>query len=277
MKNLFALIWRNNFFLLFLILQSICFFLMVSNKKYHQASFLNSTNKAVANVNKLVSAVTQYINLKENNEALSRENAALKSLFPDVFYIDSAQKIVKHDTLYKQQYTFTPARIINNSVNRRNNYLTLDKGTAQGVGPGMAVITSQGIVGVVKDVSEHYSSVMSVLHKEFKLSVRVKKNGYIGSLVWEGYNSAYVTLDYIARHVPVAKGDTIVTSNFSSIFPEGVMVGTIDNVDDVAGDFFKIRVKLSADLGSLTYVYVVNNLMRNEQVKLEEGQVQDDH
>jgi rod shape-determining protein MreC len=257
------------------LLQSICFYLIIRNKNFHQAGFINSTNKVATSVNNIVSAVTEYISLKESNEALSRENAALKTLMPDVFYIDSVQQRLVNDTQLLQQYTFTPAKVINNSFNRRNNYLTLNKGTRHGIDTGMAVVNSSGVVGIVKNVSPHYSSVMSLLHKDTRLSARIKKNNYIGSIVWnDGVDPDRVTLNDIARHVPVAKGDTIVTSSYSAIFPEGIMVGTVESIDQNSGmNFFKITVKLSTNFRNLTTVFVVNNLMKTEQLQVQEGQV----
>jgi rod shape-determining protein MreC len=187
-----------------------------------------------------------------------------------VYYIDSALKKVVTDTIRKQQYTFLTARVVNNSINRRNNYLTLNKGSLQGVQAEMGVICPDGIVGIVKDVSEHFSSVISVLHKDSRISTKIKKNGYIGSLMWEGYNAGYAILKDIPKHVKLAVGDTLVTSQFSAIFPEGIMVGVIDKFDSKPGDFYLIDVKLSTDFDNLSYVYLVTNVLKEEQKKLEE-------
>ena len=224
----------------------------------------------------MVSSVTDYINLRTTNDALARQNAGLKSLIPDVYYIDSALTRISTDTVLKQQYTFINSRVVNNSVNRRNNYLTLNKGSNQGVLPEMGVISGDGIVGIVKDVSEHFCSVMSFLHKDSKISARLKKSGYIGSMVWDGYNEKFAVLKDIAKHVQVLKGDTIVTSSFSSIFPEDVMIGTVTEVNQETGDNFQdIKVELSTQFGTLTYVYIVTNLLKSEQQELEELQKND--
>src|SRR5205823_15038916 len=186
--------------------------------KFHHASFVNSTNTAAAKVNEFVSSITDYVKLKKTNEALARQNAAMHRLMPGAFYIDSVLKQNVHDTIHKQQYTFMTAKVVNNSVNRRNNYLTLDKGSQQGVQPEMGVMCAEGVVGIVKDVSEHFCSVLSVLHKDTRISAKVKKSGYIGSLVWDGgYNFRQASLKDIALHVKLAKGDTIITSTYSSI------------------------------------------------------------
>jgi rod shape-determining protein MreC len=276
MRNLFILLWKNNFFILFLLIESFCAFLIVQNNNFQHASFINSTNEVAAHIHSVVSEITDYINLRASNEALARENAGLRSFMPDIFYVDSVQKKITNDSVYKQQYTFMPAKVINNSTNRRNNYLTLDKGSAQGVKPEMGVISSKGIVGIVKDVSEHFCSVISILHKDSRISTKIKKSSYIGSLVWEGYKSDYATLNDIPKHVILAKGDTLITSSFSAIFPEGILIGTIADFEPRAGDnFYSIDVKLSTDFNNLNYVYIVNNIFKEEQKKLEETQAHD--
>ena len=276
MRNLFLFLWKYNFFIFFLILEAFSGYLIVQNNNFQRASFINSTNKVAAEVNTMVSAVTEYINLRAANDALSRQNASLRTLIPDVFYIDSALKQLVVDTIHKQQYTFLTAKVVNNSINRRNNYLTLNKGSMQGIKPEMGVVSAEGIVGIVKDVSEHYCSVLSFLHKDTRISARFKKSGYIGSMVWEGSDATHGALTDIAKHVKISLGDTIVTSSFSSIFPEGVMIGTVDEVDPNTGNNFQdIRVKLSTSFGNLTYVYIISNLYKDEQRKLEENQTND--
>ena len=272
MRNLFLFLWRYNFFIFFLLLEACCIYLIVQNSKYRRASFINSTNRVAAEVNSGVSAVTEYINLRTTNEALARQNATLRGLFPDVYYIDSALRRTVSDTNYRQQYTFLTAKVVNNSVNRRSNYLTLDRGSLQGVKPEMGVICPDGVVGIVKDVSEHYCSVISFLHKDSRISARIRKNGYIGSMVWGGTDDAHGQLTDIAKHVKLAPGDTIVTSSFSAIFPEGVMIGVIDRVNPETSDNFQdIDVKLSTPFASLSYVYIVGNLYKEEQRALEDS------
>lgn len=271
MRNLFIFLWKYNFFIFFLLLETLCGYLIVQNNNFQHASFINSSNRTAAKVNSAVSSVTDYINLRSANEALSRENAALKSLLPDVFYIDSAITKIEKDSALKQQYNFMTAKVINNSVNRRNNYLTLDRGSLQGVDHEMGVICSEGIVGIIKDVSPHYCSVMSFLHKDSRISARIKKNGYIGSLVWNGIDPYHGKLNDIAKHVKVTRGDTVVTSSFSSIFPENILIGVIDQVESSSGGNFQdISVKLSTPYDKLSYVYIVSNLFKTEQRTLEE-------
>jgi rod shape-determining protein MreC len=271
MRNLFLFLWRHHFFILFLFIEAISILLIVQNSNFHHASVVNSTNKVAAKLNEGISSVTEYVKLKNTNEALARQNAALRTLMRDAYYIDSALKKNITDTIYRQQYGYITAKVISNSTNRRNNYLTLNRGKMQGIAPEMGVICAQGVVGIVKDVSDHYASVISLLHKEFQVSAMIKKNGFYGPLVWGGYDAEHGSLKDIARHVVLHNGDTVVTSGFSGVFPEGIMIGTIEKFEAKAGDnFYNISVKLSTDFGSLSHVFVVTNTMKDEQRQLEE-------
>jgi rod shape-determining protein MreC len=194
-------------------------------------------------------------------------------MLPQVYYVDTAEIKKVNDTIHHQQYSFITAKVINNSVNRRNNYLTLNAGSLQGIKPEMGVISSEGIVGIVKDTSKHFCSVMSFLHKDSKISAKLKKSGYIGSLVWDGYDASRASLKDIALHVQFAKGDTIVTSSYSSIFPEDIMIGRVEDFETKAGDnFYDITIRLSTDFSKLSYVYIVNNVLKEEQQQLEQIQ-----
>ena len=271
MRNLFLFLWKYNFFIFFLLIETLCGYIIVQNNNFKRTTFINSANAVAAKTNTVVSSVTEYIDLRKANDALSRENASLKTLLPDVFYVDSALRHIMNDTILKQQYSFITAKVINNSTNRRNNYLTLNKGRNQGISPEMGVICSDGIVGIVKDVSDHFCSVISFLHKDSRFSARILKSGYIGSMVWNGFDETHGKLNDIAKHVIVSKGDTIITSSFSSIFPEGVIIGTVDDVTSSGGNNFQdISVKLTTPFGRLSYVYVISNIYKDEQKVLEE-------
>jgi rod shape-determining protein MreC len=278
MRLLFLLLWRNNFTLLFVLLLSFCFYLMVQNSKFQQASVLNASNAVVANTMQGVNYVREYINLKANNEQLAKENANLQNRLKESMYGSSVMRDTIHDTLFLQQYSYITARVINNSINRRNNYLTLDKGSVNGIKPEMGVISSQGIIGIVKQVSPHFCTVMSLLHKDTRVSAKFKKNEFFGSLVWDGEDPHYGTLKEIDKTVPVKRGDTIVTTAFSSIYPSGLMIGTVENSEVESGSHFhNIKVKFSASFQNLSYVYIIDHLLKNEQRSLEEATSQNDH
>lgn len=271
MKNLFILLWRNNFTLLFLLLFTFCAYLVIQNNRFQQVSVFNSTNRAAATVLEAVNYVKEYINLRENNANLARENARLKTLMPDSYYEFGAVRNIVSDSSHKQQYSYINARVVNNSVNRRNNFLTLDKGSLHGIKKDMGVISSRGVVGIVKDVSPHYCTVMSVLHKNTRISTRFRKNNYFGSLVWDGTDNREATLLDIAKHVKFSVGDSLVTTTYSAIFPEGVPVGVVKSSEIRKGDnFYRITVSLSTNFSNLSHVYVIDNLLKQEQSALEE-------
>lgn len=269
MRNLFQLLWNNNFFLLFVILQGACFYLIVDEQKYHQAAVLNSANSSVAKIMTTVNQAKEYLALRQNNELLATENAQLKALDTTKFFDLQTKQATIKDSTYTIQYTYTVAKVVNNNSNKRNNFLTLDKGLANGIKPDMGVISAGGVVGVVKDVSEHFATVQSILHSKTKASVRLK-NGFYGPLTWDGVDPKFATLSDISANVLVHKGDTIITTSFSTLFPEGILVGYVEKVEaNPAGDYLKIKVRLSTNFTNLSYVYIVNNKFKLEQQKLE--------
>jgi rod shape-determining protein MreC len=274
MRNLFQFLWRNNFLLLFLLLEGACVYLMAENNNYHNASVLNSSNKLTATIYGGVNYVTEYIYLKENNHWLADENVKLRMQLASARKDTSVIRTVVKDTVFNQQYIFIHARAINNTVTKRNNYLTLDKGSAAGIAPEMGVVTANGIVGIVKDVSPNFSTVISFLHIKSKVSARFKNSNYFGSLVWEDDNNASTaTLKDIPKHVMFKTGDSLVTTSFSNLYPENIFLGTVKHSEIKPGDnFYTITVKLSTDFYSLTHVYVVKDLLKNEQQKLEAAQ-----
>ena len=224
-----------------------------------------------------VNYVMEYINLKENNASLAQENANLKGRMPESYYSNQSLRTFIDDTTLTQQYTYITARVVNNSVNRRNNYLTLDKGSLHGIHSDMGVISSSGVVGIVKDVSRHYCTVMSVLHKNTRISTKFLHNNYFGSLVWNGGDIRMAMLTDVAKHVKFQKGDTLVTTQYSAVFPEGIMVGVVRGFDIDPGDnFYSITVSLSTDFANLSHVYIVDNMFKNEQQQLENNSLASD-
>ena len=271
MRTLFLSLWRYNFFLLFLLLELFCFYLIVANNNFHRSVFINSTLSLSTSVQGGMDSFRKYINLNDENKKLREENAYLHSLIPSAFAYDSSTVTKVADTSRHQQYSFFAARIISNSVNRRKNYLLLDEGNSNGIQSGMGVISSKGVIGIVKDVSDHYCSVMSLLHKDSRVSARFRKNSYFGSLTWDGENPLYATLSDVPKHVVFTPGDTIETSSYSSVYPEGVLIGTItESRLDAGGNFFVCKIKLFEDFQKLSSVYVVNYLFKEERKTIEE-------
>ena len=270
MRNLILFIWKHYFVFLFLILETVCVYLVVQNNFYQRAKFINSSNLVSANILQTYSNVQNYFYLKNANENLIKENAELRSHSLVSFAAMVNNEYVINDTTYHQKYTYTSANVLNNSTNRRNNYLTLDKGTKQGIKQDMAVITSNGIVGSVKDVSDNFCTVMSMLHSKTIISSKIKKDGSFGPLSWDGADFSIATLNDIPTHVKLLKGDTITTSANSTIFPQNILIGTVESFEQKSGEiFYTVKVKLSTDFKKLTHVYIVNNMMKEEQEALE--------
>jgi len=271
MRNLLRFLWKYSNFVLFILMEVFCLYLVFQNNSFQKAGWINSSNAFAGNVFTTVNSIKEYFALKETNELLAAENARLRnqSLGSYAKYITSST--VVNDTILKQQYTYIPAEVVNNSVNRRNNYLTLNRGYKQGITSDMAVITSNGIIGYTKDVSANFCTVLSILNKDAKISAKIKRFGELGSLIWEGGDYRFGLLQDIGTHVKILKGDTIVTSNFSDIFPSNIVIGTVESfAPREGGEFYNIKVKYSGNLKNVTHVYIINNILREEKKNLEE-------
>jgi rod shape-determining protein MreC len=272
MRNLFQFLWKYNVFILFLILEIIAFTLIIKNTNYQRAVIISSSNKITGSILEISSNISQYFGLRKANKILANENAMLKSLSKNSYIVTDNNIIEVNDTLYRQQYEYISAMVINNSVNRRNNYLTLNKGFKQGITKDMAVIAPNGVIGIVTTTSENFSSVISILHEKSRLVAKIKKNDYPGTLIWKGNNSYYADLTDVPTHVEVEIGDTIVTGSYSNLFPEGILIGTVAEVSNKKGeDFLSIKVLFSIDYRCVTWVYVVKNLMKEELENLIEN------
>jgi len=269
MRNFFLLIRKYNFFIVFLLLEVISGILLVRNSTYQRAAVISTSNELVGKIYTAYSNVTDYLVLGETNRILSAENARLRRADSVSFYDPSFRVLRVNDTIGLQQYEYISARVVNNSVSRVNNYITLDKGSLQGIQPEMAVMGSNGVVGIVKDVSEHFSTVISLLHSSTKISSKIKKNDYFGSSVWDGENPQIAKLLDIPSHAQVKVGDTIVTSSYSGIFPRDILVGVVSEIGTSGESFKEIKLKLATDFQKLSYVYVVRNLLKSERDTLE--------
>ncbi len=270
MRNLVEFITKNYFFFLFLFLETFCIYILVQNNKFQRASFVNSSNQVSASVLSTSENIQQYFYLKTENERLAKENAELHS--HDLL---SFSKLVNgeylvSDTVYKQKYTYTNATVVNNSTNRRNNYLTLDKGSKQGITNKMGVTSSSGVVGIVENVSENFCTVKSLLHSNTIINSKLKKDGSFGPLSWDGESFEFATLNDIPTHVRLIKGDTVVTSQYTKMFPENILIGTVDSYyRESTKPFYTVKIKLSTDFKKLSHVYIVDNKLRAEQEELE--------
>lgn len=250
---------------------------MFKNNPYQQFVFLTSANKVSSSVYKGVGEVTSYFNLKSINNDLHERNALL-----EMEVINLKRQIRDYHTLLvpdsinlpdsvAQNYEFHFANVINNNVSMPKNFITIDKGEKDGITPGMGVIDQNGVVGIVSNVSGHAARVISLLNSDMQLSCKVKDTDYFGSLVWKGEDPAYATLEEMPKHVKFAKGDTIVTSGYSAIFPPGLIVGTIvENMKSNDSNFFSLKIKLSTDFSRLGTVKTIKSKYAAELKQLEE-------
>jgi rod shape-determining protein MreC len=273
MYNLLRFLVRYYLFFFFLILEGFCFYLIYQNSKYHQAAFVNMANTANGKAYQTVSGVTDYFYLRQMADSLVAENATLHARLKESTDDKAAHTQQQTDTIggrVEQVFTYIPAKVIHNSVNLSANYIYINRGAKQGITTQMGVISPGGVVGQVVNVTDDYAAVMSLLNKNFKVSAKLRNSNYFGTLSWEGKNTTLAKLKEIPKHVKMKEGDTIVTSGYSELFPENVIVGTVKHVNaEPEENFLDIDVTLSTNMNNISYVYVVNNLKRKEFIALD--------
>ena len=236
--------------------------LIIQNNNFQKASVINSTNQITANIFKMTFNWKDYFSLKSSNQELVVENAKLKSLISN----KNSNKIFESN----YPYNYLAATVINNSVAKRNNYITLDKGKVHGVKKGMGVVTENGVIGIIKETSQHFSSVLSVLHSKSKTSVILKKNNYFGSLEWQGDSYKNAIVKDIPSHVNITIKDTIVTSGYSTIFPKHIPIGIISKINTKPNTkFHDLEIIFLEDFKQLKHVYITKGKFNAEQNKLE--------
>lgn len=262
---------RNYFVLLFAALEFLSFYFVFKNNYYHEAGFFNSANSVAGSVYNTYSGITSYFNLSEVNKQLAEENAKMHNMLSHIADTSTHRK-TKVTTVYGQQYNYMLAEVIDNTTNFTENYLTLNIGKKQGVSQGMGVISPAGIVGIVINVSDNYSVVMSLLHKNSQISAMLKKDGTFGTLHWKGDDYRYATLSQIPMSEKLKPGDTIVTSGYSSIFPKGIPIGYLSDFKTIPEQYFySIEIRLSTNFKNLRYAYVVSDIMKEEKTQLEKN------
>jgi rod shape-determining protein MreC len=252
------------------VLELFSFVILYQYNHYQRASFLNYTGGMASGFYETVNSTTNYFGLRNMNDSLMSENARLRSQMLNAYYQNGFTQTSISDTLYKQQYDYISANVVNNSVSKRNNYITIDKGSNHGIKPDMGVIGSNGVVGIVTSVSAHFSTVRSALNANTKISCMIQKNNAFGSLEWNGDDPKFSSLKYVNKHVPLTTNDPIVTSNFSMLFPQGLPVGKIyAHSIDASDNFHTIKVELYTDFATLKNVYVIRNIFKEEQQTLQ--------
>lgn len=251
-----------------------CVFLFDHNP-YHHHVYMTSAGKLASSVYEEANTFTSYFHLRDINEDLQRRNASLETeviglrhqlrLYQEAAYADT---MTVDETL--NPYSFILAHVINNSISRPYNYITIEKGELDGIKPEMGVVDQNGVVGVVNIVAPHSARIISLLNPNFRLSCRVKGSDSFGSLVWDGVTYEEAVLEELPKHTVFKQGDTIVTSGYSAVFPEGIPVGTVIGKARGSNDnFFTLRVKLLTDFSQLSTVRIVSNALKEEIERVE--------
>lgn len=252
---------------------------MLSNaSKTHESFFYSAVNEVAGNINKRYSGLREYFTLKETNRILAAENAYLRNKLSADFISPETSRERFTDTLIKdtlgrsRKYTWLPALVVGNTYSLQNNFITVERGSQQGVKTGMAVVGPAGIVGVVVETSPNFSKIMSLLHRNSKVSAMLKKDNNAGSIEWDGTDPGYLTLRNVTKGAKVAKGDSVVTSNYSANFPSHLLIGTVADISsESSSNFYTLKIKTATNFFNLQFVYLIENLRYAEQVQLEKS------
>ncbi|MBR1427352.1 MAG: rod shape-determining protein MreC [Paludibacteraceae bacterium] len=269
MQDLLKFILRYGNFLVFLLLEVVALLLVLTYNDYPRSTAFSTANSLVATQYRMRSNVTDYFALKQTNNLLAEENAFLRSQL-------DACGTLPDDSVRRQNtqgaFCYFPARVIQADTYDKHNYLTIDRGAAHGLRQGMGVRSVTGAVGVVSTVGEHYAVIIPLIHTRSRLSCRFLKDGYVGTLRWDGQDVFHAMLDDVAVHEQVAEGDTIITSGLTNAFPEGVPVGVVEKCTLAQGaSYYTIRLRLLTDFKRLRYVQVLSNLHSEEIESLTDG------
>lgn len=263
MRNLLRFLARNYFFILFLVLEVFSLSLVVNYNNFQRVKFFNSSNSVVAGIYERSNKISNFFRLQQTNAELAAENASLRNELAkrlQTVYPDSMRFQRDSVMLADPQYEYIPAKVVNNSVIKQFNYITINRGIRDGVKVDMGIIGPGGVVGIITSVSENYATGPTVLNKRWKVSAKIKNSNYFGSLAWDGVSMNYANLNEIPFHVRMQVGDTVVTSGYSGVFPEGIPVGVIEKFDHATGhNFYDVRVKLLTSFPNLSFVEVVKN------------------
>lgn len=268
MQQIFNFIFKNSHKLLFLLLLGISLALTIQSHSFHRSKVISSANFLTGGVYEQLNNVNEYFNLKTQNEALAIENAKLRSMVLNTRDTTAAPMI---DTIKGvKKINIIVAKVIHNSYNLHENYLTIKPGAATGIQPDMGVVNSAGIVGIVDKVSKNYATVISILNIKSQINAKIKKSNHFGSLIWDGKNTGFVQLIDVPRLAAIRKGDTVVTGGQSVIFPENINIGVIDKIyTDNETNYYTLNVRLFNDMTNLGHVYIIKNKDQEEILNLE--------
>lgn len=271
MERLFNFVYAYRAFVIFLLLELFCAWLVIQNNQYQSTKYFNSSNRLIARMNETSQNIREYFLLAEINTTLAKENSILyKKLEQREQAIRFFQLNKVIDSVLFKRFDFVSAKVVNNTTRYYKNFITINRGADAGLEPGMAVISAGSVVGKVKAVSNHYSVLISLLNLDEQVSCMIKRSGHFGTIQWDGINSSMVSLKYIPRHVKPVVGDSVVTSGYNAIFPEGVFIGRIKEfkLKDEA-PFYDIQVEVGLDFGKLAFVDVIKSYLKKERDSIE--------
>jgi rod shape-determining protein MreC len=277
MRNIILFIRRFFILFIFVVLQILSIAILVKYNRTYEAAFANNANEVIGSIDKQYNKVHEYFTLKKTNEQLAQQNEELLNLLKSEYGGADTASFYKTDSLLRdtlgrvQRFHFLKARVVNNSVGEENNFITISRGAKQGVKKDMGVMGPNGVVGRVMLVSDNYSIVMSLLNRNSKISARLKNDTSSNSSVdWDGKDPYFITLHNVSKSAKVKRGDTAVTSNFSTTFPQGLIVGTVyDIATDPSSNFYVVRLKTTTNFYNLQYVYLIENTQWAEQHSIE--------
>ncbi|HON19193.1 MAG TPA: rod shape-determining protein MreC [Salinivirgaceae bacterium] len=269
MRNLIRLIQQYHLIILFLVLEFFAFLILVTHNPYQRSEFTSFALSITGSLFEKIEKVHNYLNLAKNNERLARENAQLKNSLLLSFKSNQITYKELRDSVLQRNWTFIDCNIIFNSTNKQQNILIVDRGTKHGVTQEMGIMTEKGVIGIIQTASLNYSNALSLLNTQVSISAKLKKTNHVGILRWDGSSTKYCYLYDLPNHLTINNGDTIVTSGYSTLFPPGVPIGFVEDFDSGENpNFFRIKVHLFEDFGSLSTAYIVKNHFKTEIEKL---------
>ena len=271
MQQIISFLYKNKYFILFLLLESFAIFFTIQSHSYHRSKFINSANFLSGGIYNKINNFKEFLLLKDENTRLAEENVQLKNLLNQVDKNVTQQNTKEIDTInFNQKYRYVSAKVINNNYRKNNNYLTINKGKSSHIHSDLGVINSKGIIGITKSVSNKYATVLSILNVNSRINVKLLKSNHFGSLSWDNKDFNTVQLLDLPIQANLKIGDTIVTGGKSTIFPEGIPVGIIKDFNTKNNNYDFINITLFNDMSSIGFVEVITNLDKEEIKNLEE-------
>jgi len=269
MQNLLLLFAKYGSWILFVILEIFCFNLIINYNLKQKRIFVHSANVISGQFNNRINTLSNYFSLKNHNDSLRVENAKLLQQILNIPELAISERQVEKDS-FLNRYELIPSNICSKTLHLRNNHFTICKGEKDGIKPGMGVLSSTGVIGIVKDVSLNYAHVINLLNSQIRISALIEGKEYHGNLVWKGKDHKIMHLEAIPKHANIEIGDEIITSGYSTIFPKGISIGKVHKFTIPPGsNNYEIEIELYNNLYTVHTLYVVSNRNAEEQRQLE--------